>query len=669
MRPLPLLTLAILCLLSTPLTAQSKVNFGRTGERNTATEPSPNMHREVTDHIFTTTPLPEDNEEIQERDLLRFADAAGRTSASLLSGGQVYTDWPELDDYVNAVLDKLVPAEFKDRPYLRAYVIKDPGANAFMTPSGQFFINIGLLAEFKDESSLAGVIAHELGHYTLQHGLEGFIRRESGEFDGGLFFSGRKAASQFSIANEEASDAIAKAYLSKAGYDIAGLLDVMEVLQRQTERALLTREDIWEIKATTHPTSADRIEKVNTGEGGLPGEGVTALVDGKAFDRFRQQAIYETLKYQMLGFNYQRCLEYAFRQHIYTPNDPTYIYYAMESIRRMGYLDTDFWNKKFLVDGYHDITEKNGIRKKVKITTHLFDQFRPALLALPDDSFKTIPAKFYWEGDPKFVTNEEAYAFFYRVGKLLKEPECLLSNALSLSFDPTKMRPLLEEYVASGDVRYKAFAQALLDDKIFDVLPDKKLTALTRFTPVIKQATEEIILPTATRYASARELVQAAVGTFEHRKFIDLSDLARTDNDTYFSLTGLQRLAFTRLVTKGEKPYLHILDPDFWRILQEYEANQVEFVVVSYEENISGKYTTEEYRAVLDSKLSDYLTSTEGKAKYANVYIGTARMKAEGEMKSRYYDGSSRLSSKKPAVESLREVLVDKLAAVDKAEK
>ena len=48
-------------------------------------------------------------------------------------------------------------------------MVKDNGINAFALPGGFIGVNSGLLLETKNESELAGVLAHEIAHVTQRH--------------------------------------------------------------------------------------------------------------------------------------------------------------------------------------------------------------------------------------------------------------------------------------------------------------------------------------------------------------------------------------------------------------------------------------------------------------------------------------------------------------------
>lgn len=78
-------------------------------------------------------------------------------------------DDPLLDDYINDLGYRLVANCDKPKEHFAFFVVKDPEINAFAAPGGYIAVNSGLLTITRNESELAGVIAHEIGHITQNH--------------------------------------------------------------------------------------------------------------------------------------------------------------------------------------------------------------------------------------------------------------------------------------------------------------------------------------------------------------------------------------------------------------------------------------------------------------------------------------------------------------------
>jgi len=88
----------------------------------------------------------------------------------------VYDD-PALQRYVNDIGQAL--ARNSHRPNLPwSFTIVDSNAiNAFALPGGYVYLTRGILAYLDDESELAGVLGHEIGHVTARHAAQAYTRQ------------------------------------------------------------------------------------------------------------------------------------------------------------------------------------------------------------------------------------------------------------------------------------------------------------------------------------------------------------------------------------------------------------------------------------------------------------------------------------------------------------
>ncbi len=78
-------------------------------------------------------------------------------------------DDPLLDDYINDLGYRLVAGSDKPKDHFTFFIVKDPEINAFAAPGGFIAVNSGLITITQNESELASVIAHEIGHITQNH--------------------------------------------------------------------------------------------------------------------------------------------------------------------------------------------------------------------------------------------------------------------------------------------------------------------------------------------------------------------------------------------------------------------------------------------------------------------------------------------------------------------
>jgi len=78
-------------------------------------------------------------------------------------------DERDLTDYLNEILEKLAAPEERRRRRLRVRVLRSNVFNAFAAPNGTVFVCTGLLSRTVNETQVAAVLAHELGHIVLEH--------------------------------------------------------------------------------------------------------------------------------------------------------------------------------------------------------------------------------------------------------------------------------------------------------------------------------------------------------------------------------------------------------------------------------------------------------------------------------------------------------------------
>src|SRR3972149_9236208 len=134
-------------------------------------------------------------------------------------------------------------------------VIKSSAVNAFATPGGYVYINLGLINLVENESELASVLAHEIAHVNARH-IADIVDKSTkvniatlaavlaGAFLGGgdvtaavTSFSMAAATTlnlKYSREHEEEADRLGMSYMAKTGYDATSMLDFLKIM-RQTE--------------------------------------------------------------------------------------------------------------------------------------------------------------------------------------------------------------------------------------------------------------------------------------------------------------------------------------------------------------------------------------------------------------------------------------------------
>jgi hypothetical protein len=128
------------------------------------------------------------------------------------------------------------------------FILDEPAVNGFALPGGYVFITKGALQMCSDESEVAAIIAHEMGHVIRKHGAQEMTKRkvhikadeafneleeetdgktpEESELDDLVQQTYEKIVSPRLLSYELEADRVATVLLAQAGYDPKGLVRI-----------------------------------------------------------------------------------------------------------------------------------------------------------------------------------------------------------------------------------------------------------------------------------------------------------------------------------------------------------------------------------------------------------------------------------------------------------
>jgi predicted Zn-dependent protease len=185
----------------------------------------------------------------------------------------VYAD-DSLQQYVTSVGQRL--AQVSERPNLPWHftVVDVPAVNAFALPGGYIYITRGILPFLQDESQLACVLGHEIGHVTARHAAEQYSRATGAQLGlilGSVFVPGGAELAQaggsglgllflkYGRDDEAQADQLGVRYAARAGWDPDGMPQMLMTLGRIEEASDNKGVPNW---LSTHPVASDRVERV-----------------------------------------------------------------------------------------------------------------------------------------------------------------------------------------------------------------------------------------------------------------------------------------------------------------------------------------------------------------------------------------------------------------------
>ncbi|MFQ5934941.1 MAG: M48 family metalloprotease [Acidiferrobacterales bacterium] len=198
----------------------------------------------------------------------------GKGIAANLLGVAPPVDDPALQTYINQIGRWLVLHTEKPGLPWRFAVLDIDSVNAFAVPGGYVFVTRGLLLLMRDESELAGVLAHEISHVLERHALQTMRKGELMALGGdvlGAYISNQGAGELQQVINvgteiyargldkkdEFAADYYGAVIAARAGYDPYGLFAVL-----QTLGSINPEDDAVALMFKTHPAADARTERL-----------------------------------------------------------------------------------------------------------------------------------------------------------------------------------------------------------------------------------------------------------------------------------------------------------------------------------------------------------------------------------------------------------------------
>ena len=189
-----------------------------------------------------------------------------------------YVDDPEINDYLDRLGRRLVEASANPTGDFHFFAIRDDTVNAFAMYGGFVGMNTGTLLTAQSESELSGVLAHEIAHVTQNHLARQLAKekqntipsliamavgilaaRANSDIAAATITSAQASVVQsqlgYSRDFEREADRMGYQTLEKAGFDVRGMGDFFERLQK----AGRLYENNAPVYLRTHPLTVERI--------------------------------------------------------------------------------------------------------------------------------------------------------------------------------------------------------------------------------------------------------------------------------------------------------------------------------------------------------------------------------------------------------------------------
>lgn len=199
----------------------------------------------------------------------------------ILKQYELYDD-PALQAYVERIGEKLAATSHLPDLIFHFTVLDSPQVNAFALPGGYVYVTRGIMAYMTEESHLAGVIGHEIGHVTARHGARRHAQGTLAQVLGTAVAIGTGSSGWGQLSNalggalisgygrkhELESDRLGAEYIAKNNYDPEDMIDVIGILKNQElfekERAQAEGREprAYHAVFASHPRNDTRLQEV-----------------------------------------------------------------------------------------------------------------------------------------------------------------------------------------------------------------------------------------------------------------------------------------------------------------------------------------------------------------------------------------------------------------------
>jgi hypothetical protein len=219
-----------------------------------------------------------------------------------VAGSNLLITDPQITGYLQNLIGTVGGPAAKD---FRIYLARIPDFNAMMFPTGFAVVFSGLLLRMRNEAQLAGVIAHESGHFLRSHMIRSWRdqRRKTDIFSIGAMLAGIGGAGagvylgdyvqlaqlgtilslfQYSRAMEAEADAMGAKLIAETGYPPIEMANIWQQLIGEEEASARYRVKRRRRGSLfdTHPSEGSRMVD-------LRADAAEITVPGKAYDNKR----------------------------------------------------------------------------------------------------------------------------------------------------------------------------------------------------------------------------------------------------------------------------------------------------------------------------------------------------------------------------------------------
>jgi predicted SprT family Zn-dependent metalloprotease len=383
---------------------------------------------------------------------VKFAEEIYYYKKELFFNGNIYFDLGESETYLNSLLKKLSSKSQANTIEPHVYLGRSSEANAYSLFDGTIVFNVGLLAKMQTEDQIVQVLAHELAHYVHKDVLKNYsLFRNSNKKD---MIKKYLNIAHYSRIFETKADSLSFTLTHNAGYNLIDCYQTFDLFTKSdeihkknnAERLELTYNDtINKIieNLRSHPQAESRKKNARQFV-------ETCSKKNESFFDSKLQELVLLAKYEELHLlvenqNYSSCTLMSFSYHLQHADDPVFLYFLLESMRREILTEPSVTNGLFLAESLPFLNSDPN-----------FVFLNPEIIGVKPNSREHQLLSVY---KTNIQTYKKAILFFSGLSDNYEYPELLFSKALLFYNDPVKRKEYLKKYTSHREIRFPILAK------------------------------------------------------------------------------------------------------------------------------------------------------------------------------------------------------------------
>ncbi len=378
----------------------------------------------------------------------------------------IYLDWPDLEKYLNAVIDTILPIDLKAVIKYKVYIKRNSTVFCENSKFGTLFITMGLINECENETELAYIMARSIGQVFYDKEL--IYNSEELTTDFMSMFTSNPYVNELNYYNESAqsvstnnfqADSFAIECLKKGNLNV-NTINPEHYIQYVSDTHISYIKKLGSRPYNSSKSkylsdfAANNLKKTpyikRTNYSNLI---KLYSIDSVYFSKLKKISSDECTKINFESGNFKGVIYSSFKKYLLGDNSAKNLYYIFESIRRYLYANPDLSTKGFLAEDLK-YTEFESKTHSVLLKPQVL--FHDSLSYIKVSGHSLIK-------DKPFNNYEDAYLYFVSLAETKGFNESIFSQALFHYYknDDINFKNKLNQYLEKGGGLFSEFASNL----------------------------------------------------------------------------------------------------------------------------------------------------------------------------------------------------------------